>query len=526
MKHPRAEKLLHGDAFSRYLYAAEQNIDINGFCVDGLHLWPLLRLVLAWRLHSFDAQLNPALSADPIWRATIAAIENASRLAQETYGVRHAGDQPPAAFLPPEDTPLHSSGEGRGVLFFVRAEEHYLGTADGYYAPVLDPWLEVVREGFKVFKLEPLSDLSRERMPRRHHTLLAQTTRLQLAPEEKVYLRALCEQANRLADDVAAWSLSAFGLSLPGLGEELREHLASMFRSRLFFDEILENLAPRAVFLNCYYHPTALGLIWAARRAGIRTIEVQHGTNGACHLAYTHWTRLPDSGYALLPDVFLTWGLGSANNIARWFPAGHSAHHVAIGGKLAKKRDPAPAGSPLDALAQSARSASKTVLVTLQWTDDTALTPLMLAVMRQAPPDWFWMVRCHPMAEYGKVTCATVDNVERRLAEEGIVNCESRVTSDSALSDVLSLCSHHLTHTSSTIYEAIEYGVPTTVTHPAALGLYGSLIEDRLAHFATDPETIVATILAGKNGLDWERIEMELVSDTDLARRQITRWCT
>ena len=73
MKHPRAEKLLHGDAFSRYLYAAEQNIDINGFCVDGLHLWPLLRLVLAWRLHSFDAQLNPALSADPIWRAPGAA---------------------------------------------------------------------------------------------------------------------------------------------------------------------------------------------------------------------------------------------------------------------------------------------------------------------------------------------------------------------------------------------------------------------------------------------------------------------
>ena len=62
---------------------------------------------------------------------------------------------------------------------------------------------------------------------------------------------------------------------------------------------------PKVVFINCYYSIIHQAAIYAAKKMGIKTIELQHGIINNKHSAYNVFTHLDKSFF---PDYLLTFG--------------------------------------------------------------------------------------------------------------------------------------------------------------------------------------------------------------------------
>jgi hypothetical protein len=60
-------------------------------------------------------------------------------------------------------------------------------------------------------------------------------------------------------------------------------------------------------YLTSYYFANQMGMIAAANKSGIDTIDIQHGVQGKGHYAYSGWANIPKKGYLLLPSIFAVY---------------------------------------------------------------------------------------------------------------------------------------------------------------------------------------------------------------------------
>lgn len=513
---------LHSEALLRLIYSAENQIPVNDYVVDGVHVWPIVRMTLCYGTVNNDADNDPEITGNSFWQQLVAAIETRF---QADYAVRqplYRGDRRLEDFLPrPGAGTLgrRVASMTHDLLFFVRADEHFQKMDGGFRAPVLDPWYEAaVARQMRVMKFEYLSEqLSLERMPRWHPTfLLPRSPCLLPAQTTPALSEALLESCDALSRRLSKWIETQFGLFLnpDQLAQAAQRNLRSAYYFKCVFDRLFQQISAPAILLNCYYHMMAFGLSWSAQHHGILTAEVQHGINGEAHMGYTHWSVLPPGGYCMLPTVFITWGLSAANNIARWWSDAPCRHQVIIGGKPAVSAERNE--SDRNSLMARRDGFKKTLLVTLQTTQGTAISELLLALFKEAPADWLWLVRAHPMAEPQRATYSKRGYIEEQLSEAGISNVECEITTRISLDDLLPLAEHHITYLSSVVFEALRYRIPTTFIHPAApRNFYRTLIQEQVAYYGATPEAILASIQRGTAGINWERAEQELLADPE-----------
>ena len=71
-------------------------------------------------------------------------------------------------------------------------------------------------------------------------------------------------------------------------------------------------------FTLCYYSDVVFALNIACSLNKVKSIEVQHGPQPISHAAYSHWTNLPLSGYAMLPNIFWCWDDNSVSILSKW----------------------------------------------------------------------------------------------------------------------------------------------------------------------------------------------------------------
>lgn len=510
---------LHSEALLKLLYVLERRLPVNDYAVDGVHVWPIIRIALSYGLINNDSVVDDRFCKDPKWRAIVDKIDADYAAVGDCSADRPYGDFDPATWQVPERTGEYLLD----ALFFTRSDEHFLSTPDGCYAPVLDPWYEACRASGTATKMEILGPLGLKRHPRRHLThMLAPNAVANTVPADHPLGAALEEQIVALGREVAAYA-SRFGFGIPGIGQSAGKSLAQIWHYRNLFSQYLRLFPARSVWMNCFYHNIALALSWAARDCGAASIEVQHGVNGHYHMGYTHWSALPAGGYCTLPQTFLTWGESSANNIARWFPRDHRHHAVVIGGKPLVSFEKASADDSA-ALGRLRGGYGKAILVTLQTSERTAVSEQLLETIRCAPDDWLWLIRAHPMAEPQQATASRKDFVEARMAESGIRNYETTLTSTMPLDAVLSHCDHHITYLSSVALEAFRFDVPTTFIHPAAIAnFHRAFILQRMAYYALEPQDIVATIRQGRAGIDWPRTRVQFVNSPALVQQVVAR---
>ena len=495
----------------QYFTVLEQSVPVNAYRMGGIHFWPFVRNFLYSPLMHHILPVVPA--------------EAEARIAARFHAILAALGLPHSSVSengPPPVTPSITAGAHRSsVLFFTRPIEHSGTVPDGFYAPILDPWFEAALEAGPALKAEFIENASLTQQPRRHGTFL-------LVPPAQARIQAA--QAALMADGftalrdllvrIADFSRTELLVDIGGVLDAVVRNFIVCMAHKTEMAAYLAAVRPRALALICHYYPVGMGVVWACHEQGVRTLELQHGMNGDCHPGYTHWTAVPPEGYALLPDVFSTWGETSLGNIMRWWPRNGHPHRAVIGG-----RPDLDVGAGLDAHAAAAAEVltplkarhRRTILVSLA---AESIDPLFTDIIAKAPRDWLWLLRSHPRTLTEPVPGASPDDIHAILSGRGFTNFETHITSRAFLSTVLAHADHLLTRQSSSWMEAFAFGVPTTFVNSQARTIYASLLQERRARYVDTVEELVAGVERGWDGLVTEGPSV-IVSDPALMRRTL-----
>jgi ubiquinone/menaquinone biosynthesis C-methylase UbiE len=261
-----------------------------------------------------------------------------------------------------------------------------------------------------------------------------------------------------------------------------------------YFEEIFKAIRPKVIFFVCYYYVMAMAIIKACKKLGIVSVDIQHGKQGKYHGMYSYWTRIPSQGYELLPDFFWCWGDESKINIEKSRRSTGSNHIPIVGGNrwLASWID-GKAGIFENNISKEfytiLNNKKKKILISLQPFDEQIPLPEhVIEAMRNSPTDWLWLLRLHPSRRQDE------GRINSLLTQKGIQNFEIHHSTVCPLYSLLKIADHHITYYSSVCYEALSFGVPTTIIDPSGLTLYEEYITKGIFNYADTIDTLVGAI--------------------------------
>ena len=240
------------------------------------------------------------------------------------------------------------------------------------------------------------------------------------------------------------------------------------------FKRMLERARPRLAFLVSFYSVEGMAFVLACRECGVPVVDIQHGVQGDLHPAYAAWNKPQQDRHALLPDRFWVWSDWERSIIERW--SIRTGHAAVVGGNpwMELWREGSTWVGVAEALAQAKKLRERAhgrpiVLVTLQFGLSPAeqLDPLVELLHAAGSRLTFW-VRMHP---------AMLDRrAEIRARLSGHAMIELDQCSDLPLQALLQYCDVHLTHSSSTVIEAAQFGVHSVLTSAYGAELFAPLL--------------------------------------------------
>jgi len=268
---------------------------------------------------------------------------------------------------------------------------------------------------------------------------------------------------------------------------QMLEELRLIGALKQSFLPVLKAVSPKSVFLACYYHPAAMGMVLACRELGIRSVEVQHGQQGDYHGMYANWTKAGPGGYALMPDNFWCWGQQSADRINQWSRPSWPVQQAFVGGNpwMARQiHQPGPVDeeAQLDALFVAGKTH---VLLALQPVEDALPVPIQQAI-EFSSPDTRWLVRFHPKMPAGskaKILC--------RLRAMAVPDVEVELSSSLPLAALLKRTDFMITLWSSVAYEALLFGAHPIIAHANGLKSFRFYIDRGLFSYVDSKEAIL-----------------------------------
>jgi glycosyltransferase involved in cell wall biosynthesis len=471
--------------FAHLVIELERRIDVNAIRGHGLKLWPLIRWELARDIKSVSQQDD--LSGQPSVRDDgLAGGAEERKLAQQEARAQERARYPdPQDQIDAQGAHLRAYGP-IDYLLFSKIEKYYQPAQDSFYAPIIDPMYEDLsaRGRAQVVAMTPL-DIACWHEPLRvsadPYMRISGPIQKESPPEG---LPEAVAEINAILADLAP----DYAVNL----ERLVGRLNRYRRRYALFRDVLTSLQPGAVFCSSFtgWAP----LIWAARDLGIPTVDIQHGGQSPYHYVTTHWTQVPEDGYELLPDFFWVWGQQIHDYIRPWLPGGASRHIPLVGGNrfIAKmKKEPDFAGSRAAdvALGARCRDSARVVLVTLGYSVEDILSDHLLGAI-QATPSWLWLLRLHPINRGERA----LSELRRKITEAGIANVEYDHATRQPLYSVLARSDVHVTGFSTTVREALTFGVPSVVTHPIGRTYFADEIAQGLFEYADTQDGLITAL--------------------------------
>lgn len=423
------------------IFDIEQRYDVNQYYFDQIHLWPIVRHMLWWELIA-SAPPGPSRSVKQLLR------KQAARAASPIW---NGAVKRSVQSLPETD------------VLFLSPGAYYSETVCGLrYSRIIDPVYEGVRERTSAQKMSLDTGRIHKLHPSRNFPLQA--------PPPSSF--AINDDIQDLLQQVTAKK----SLDFISMMRKLSRTLNILKKFHSFFDLVLSQVKPRAIVLTCYYDLRHMGLIWAAKDRNVRTIDLQHGKQGCFQAMYSHWSRIPPLGYAVLPSEFWNWGRQSAEHIMCWRRDPNIHKAIPFGfpwiGKWrslnAEKDKPKPGSWP---------QRKKVVLVTLQGElgGNDVLPEFLLKAMDRLQDSHFWLIRPHFNApESERIARDKTNGVDNHV-------CSIDEGKNHSLYQLLTWSDFHLTSFSSVCYEASEFGVPTGIWSEVGGSLYSG--EIRGGHF-------------------------------------------
>ena len=452
--------------------ALERSFPISSWRAGDIDLWP------SYRLRLYGNAIDGLL----LEKGSLDSLERLRRLADRA--ARALWRVPLAAW---RDRGAQAELRPNTAAVFLSDGASFTRLGDTWFDRVVDPVMQTLDErGLHGLKLTLLAEAH---VPRHRPSCLVQPA------IDRIKLLAT---GRRLPIDVPQFDAldraarAAFGPQTPARGW-LQMQAARLDALARWFGHWLESSGANHAFVNTYYSLEGQAFVQAARRLGLRSIDLQHGMQGSHHAAYARWAAPPTGGFSTLPDEFWVWGHDEEVAINAW--SRHTANHRprVIGNYwLQRWRDDTdPLVAVYIAAARALRApAVAQVLVCLTWGVADEETDKLIEAAKLCGPSVAWWWRLHPV-ESGRRS-ELVAQLNRHGLDGGMVGSAT----DLPLYALVRSADLTVSHSSTVIQEAAELGVPSVVTSDYGAELHAELVRQGVALRATDARAIAEAVIA------------------------------
>lgn len=298
-----------------------------------------------------------------------------------------------------------------------------------------------------------------------------------------------------------------------------RKALADAYRVN-FLERVyrrrLNQVRPSLAFIVSFYSLEGMSFVLACKNLGIPVVDIQHGVQGSLHPAYAGWEDSMQCSGAirLLPDCFWVWSSVESAVIKQW--SEKSRHKVYVGGDPWRDLwiDPMKMTSEMNELVRRGNNllqkaqGKRVVLVTLQYGLNLGeqLSPIK-RLIELAGDDYKFWIRLHPMM------LDLQEEVSKILRSKDI---ELDEVTCLPLPVVLPLSDMHVTHSSSVVIEASDFGIPSVISSRYGAEFFPEQLLSGMALEASDGAHDVLEKMRliekakGKKVCDVERTQMPL----------------
>lgn len=439
---------------------AEERFPVDTWEVNGLHVWPFVRV----RLYNIILEHSLLSADDP--QVTRTRVQH---MRDRAIGLMRLA----RAML--VDSGRNASAHRQADILFLSDGVSFASVDGLWYEKFCDPIRRVVLDdGCSSLFLVPLY---RCLVPRKtascfvqpHIDLAIARSGLRARSAARPELPGYAEFEYWLSANEARFERDVLDSRWVSV-QAARIHTVSAWYQR-----VLRRVRPRLAFVVNYYSLDGMAFTLACRSLRVPVVDLQHGLQGDNHIAYGRWTKMPRSGFELLPDWFWCWSERDAQAIQGWADRTSEAHRTIVGGNpwleewtSGDARLAAATDAAVRAVKERRGSHQRHVLVTLQWGLSKTETEKLIGAMRLAPPELSWWVRVHPYALDER------EAIRAALKEGGITTFELDLATDLPLHGLLRHMDIHVTHSSSTVIEARFFGVPSVVTSEYGLEFFGT----------------------------------------------------
>jgi hypothetical protein len=449
----------------------ENKNNVQDYIVDGWHVWPLLRT--AFCLQFFSENKNEKKSKNKILYNAISVVYSIVKYFRAKYKL--------AVSISYKENRLIKKG---GDVLMLSLSSRKVFIDDSYYDIYTDPLGLIIKDmGLSVLVLEQ----GNKRSPQFSESLTItnlldlETQALSLLPrkiKEPKWFSGYTNLVELQIGRVISWNETA----------KLIENVTD--NSKIFEKWIKQSKA-KYIFVVCWYDPIVMAAILAARRCGIKVIDIQHGVQGKGHFGYSSWNKVPYGGYESIPDIFWCWGKISANELLCNNKELSKTVKAVAGGNLWLNKwcdYNNTEEKKIDAI--NGVNSEKRILVTMQ----ENVHNILLQAINSSPIKWVWIIRFHPAR---KANDREKDIII--LKETGNSRIEFDTENKFLLYNLLNDCDIHVTESSSCALEALAFGVISVILGGSELGetgkdYYKSFIKKKLMLTADSPNELINVI--------------------------------
>ncbi|MDT8903858.1 hypothetical protein [Anaeroselena agilis] len=281
--------------------------------------------------------------------------------------------------------------------------------------------------------------------------------------------------------------------SLPS-PEQLLKQVFVISRTAAYFEKVIKSKRISLAMVCDYCSTAGLAMNLACRRMGIISVDIQHGVAGNLHGSYSRWTKVPLTGYELLPKIFWCWSEDDVATINSWNNGVMKYHQAIVGGNsweelwLDPKNEIGNYYDKILAKEFPGKINEKRILVTLQ--TGGLIPPVIVQTIKEAPSSWRWYIRFHPY-----MTQEERNHINKELDREcRQANIDLTISNTLPLMALLRNVDVMITEWSATVIDAKIMKTPSVVVHRYAEEYFAREIEQGWVRPAYNPPKILAAI--------------------------------
>jgi predicted dehydrogenase len=469
---------LYYDAVQRL----QQAFDVSRLTLDGVNYWMAVRLLMLGRFSGEANRRAVEIFGRPAHRSVLFSDAVEVRRDERPLPPPRVFEGSALVFASPDRRTR------RADVIFYEGPVDYSVVVDGVAVNrIADGFVEAFEGSvLKVCRFSPRI----VRSAKRHDPAFVHVApqQVDLSTLEAIRFREAVGDLCALAHEICP----TFAMSQADLLQNVRE----IYSAARAHEAWIRGSGAQLLLFQSFISFEKMAVMLGARRAGVRTVDVQHGYSDA-HSIYNGLPLLPEGQRALYPDVMWCWGEATARAMRRDGTLAANGVEVRVGGDVwgAVQAGSVPEQATRLRAALNADSHSKRILVGQQietLSHSAALrgylpTPLYDAMV-QGPRDWLWMLRVHPRSLH------LVGPIRAFLQAEGLTNVEVEHSSTSSIEAILALADVYLTSFSVSAFEAHANGVPVVIFDQVGQELFAAEIGAGAFVHADTTASILAAI--------------------------------